>query len=116
MRDFNINLLNEDVHAQTQNFMNILSSYCLYPSISKPTRITANSATLIIFLQIQSHIKHQHTCQHLKCKNLDIWKLTGHNGSVSDEGRGAYKSLESQSPEAGLFWLFLKPRKCYFHT
>ena len=60
MGDFNIILLNEDVHAQTQNFMNILSSYCLYPSITKPTRITANSATpVIIFLQIQSHIKHQ---------------------------------------------------------
>ena len=29
MGDFNINLLNEEVHAQTQNFMNILSSYCL---------------------------------------------------------------------------------------
>ena len=57
MGDFNINLLNEDVHAQTQNFMNILSSYCLYPSITKPTRITANSATLIdnIFTNSKSY-------------------------------------------------------------
>ena len=45
MGDFNINLLNEDVH--TNDFLNIMSSNSLYPSITKPTRITSNSATLI---------------------------------------------------------------------
>ena len=47
MGDFNINLLNEDVHAPTNDFINIMSSHSLYPSITKPTRITPNSATLI---------------------------------------------------------------------
>ena len=57
MGDFNINLLNEDVQMQTQDFLNILSSYCLYPSITKPTRITVNSATLIdnIFTNSKSY-------------------------------------------------------------
>ena len=43
----NINLLNEDVHTLTNDFINIMSSYSLYPSITKPTRITPTSATLI---------------------------------------------------------------------
>ena len=47
MGDFNINLLNNDVHEPTGEFVDILSSFSLYPSIVKPTRITSKSATLI---------------------------------------------------------------------
>ena len=47
MGDFNINLLNEDFHAPTNDFLNVLYSYSLYPSITKPTRITSKSSTLI---------------------------------------------------------------------
>ena len=47
MGDFNIKLLNEDVHTLTNDFINIMSSYSLYPSITNPTRITPTSATLI---------------------------------------------------------------------
>ena len=39
--------LNEDVHTLTNEFLNSMSSYSLYPSITKPTRITSTSATLI---------------------------------------------------------------------
>ena len=57
MGDFNINLLNEDVHTLTNDFINIMSSYSLYPSITKPTRITPTSATLIdnIFTNLNSY-------------------------------------------------------------
>ena len=57
MGDFNINLLNEDVHTLTNDFLNIMSSNSLYPSITKPTRITSNSATLIdnIFTNSKSY-------------------------------------------------------------
>ena len=57
MGDYNINLLNEDVHTHTNDFINIMSSYSFYPSITKPTRITTNSATLIdnIFTNSKSH-------------------------------------------------------------
>ncbi len=47
MGDFNINLLNEDIHSLTNDFVNIILSHSLYPSITKPTRITSNTATLI---------------------------------------------------------------------
>ena len=47
MGDFNINLLNEDVHPLTNDFVNVITSHSLYPSITKPTRITSRTATLI---------------------------------------------------------------------
>ena len=47
MGNFNINLLNEDVHPLTNDFVNVITSHSLYPSITKPTRITSRTATLI---------------------------------------------------------------------
>ena len=47
MGDYNINLLNADKHALTQDFADIMFSHSFIPCITKPTRITNNSATLI---------------------------------------------------------------------
>ena len=45
--DYNINLLNCDNHTPTQNFIDNLYSNSFFPSITKPTRVTHKSATLI---------------------------------------------------------------------
>ena len=45
--DHNINLLNSTTHLPTHNFMETLSNLNLYPTITRPTRITHHSATLI---------------------------------------------------------------------
>ena len=47
LADFNINLLNADGHGATQDFLDIMCSNSLLPTITKPTRVTKNSATLI---------------------------------------------------------------------
>ena len=47
MGDYNINLINYDSHSPTKDFIDLLSANSLYPTISKPTRITSHSATLI---------------------------------------------------------------------
>ena len=47
MGDFNINLLNCDMHQATNYFVNLLTSNSFFPLISKPTRITSSTATLI---------------------------------------------------------------------
>ena len=47
MGDFNMNLLNYENHHPTNNFLETLYSYSLTPLITKPTRITENTATLI---------------------------------------------------------------------
>ena len=45
--DYNINLLNADTHNATQDFTELMYSYSLLPNITKPTRVTKTSATLI---------------------------------------------------------------------
>ena len=45
--DFNINLLNVDKHQSSQDFIDLMYSYSLFPNITKPTRVTGQTATLI---------------------------------------------------------------------
>ena len=45
--DFNINLLNIDLHRGTRDFLDFLYSLGIYPLIDKPSRIALGSATLI---------------------------------------------------------------------
>ena len=47
MGDFNLNSLNYDSHTPTFDFMNILFSNNFLPYITRPTRISNNSATII---------------------------------------------------------------------
>ena len=45
--DLNIDLLKFDSHCGTKNFVDAIYSLGLYPTIDKPSRITAHSATLV---------------------------------------------------------------------
>ena len=45
--DFNIDILKQDRHPSTKHFIDIIYSLGLYPLITKPTRITKDTATLI---------------------------------------------------------------------
>ena len=45
--DFNINLLNHDSHIHTGEFIELLSTYSFLPLITRPTRVTASTATFI---------------------------------------------------------------------
>ena len=45
--DYNISLLNNGTHGSTQEFADLMYSHSLFPCITKPTRVTAKSASLI---------------------------------------------------------------------
>ena len=47
MGDFNIDLLKDDTDRATHDYLDLIYSYSLIPSIHKPTRITEESATII---------------------------------------------------------------------
>ena len=47
MGDFNINLLNCNMDKSTSHYVDTLYSHAFFPKINSPTRITANSKTLI---------------------------------------------------------------------
>ena len=59
MGDYNINILNSDNHPPTASFIDILFENNLYPTITKPTRVTDKTATLID--NIYSNIKPDNT-------------------------------------------------------
>lgn len=65
--DFNINLLNYNSHNMTTQFVELLFSYGLVPSIVRPTRITMDSATLIdnIFTNCVENVKSGIICNDL---------------------------------------------------
>ena len=46
--DFNIDLLKDETHRPTSDFLDLIYSYHLVPTILKPTRITETSATISI--------------------------------------------------------------------
>ena len=45
--DFNLNVLDFENNKKVQNFMNLMFRYGMIPTINKPTRVTANTATAI---------------------------------------------------------------------
>ena len=45
--DYNVNLLNANKHAQTDNLINTMFSQAFVPLINRPTRVTVDTATLI---------------------------------------------------------------------
>lgn len=45
--DYNINLLNNNSHNETHNFLNIMYDYKFYPLITHPTRFSHTGSTLI---------------------------------------------------------------------
>ena len=55
--DFNINLLNYDIHPPTNEFLDSLSSHYFLSHILRPSRVTTNSKTLIdnIFSNMAVH-------------------------------------------------------------
>ena len=44
--DFNINLLNDDIHPPTDEFLDSLLSHYFLPHILQPNRVTTNSKTI----------------------------------------------------------------------
>ena len=45
--EFNLDLLKSEIHNPTLDFLNSLFSYSFWPLITRPTRVTSSSATLI---------------------------------------------------------------------
>ena len=47
MDDYNINIMNYETYSLTGEFVDVMSSNAFMPLITRPTRVTATSATLI---------------------------------------------------------------------
>jgi hypothetical protein len=100
MGDFNLNLLNSDSHAPTNDFLNNLMSHSFLPAIHHPTRITATASTLLdnIFsnnmkYKMESAILYSDISDHLPVLiNVDL-KLC--KGTVSSSRSSRMYNIES---------------------
>ena len=87
--DLNLDLLRNEEHRPTSTFLDILYSYNVYPLISKPTRVTANSATLIDHILTNNfdvQCKHK---QGIWCNSITdhyaVFHITNGSGTVAEQ-------------------------------
>ena len=88
--DYNINLLNHYSHNETNEFLETMFANNLHPLISRPTRITARSCTLIdnIFINtcyenIESGLLYTDLSDHFPVYCLIKVKSTGKQRSIN---------------------------------
>ena len=67
--DHNNDLLKASIHNNIQRFLEVNLDNGLYPCITKPTRVTNTSATLIDSIFIDSKLLGRHT-SHIKIDNI----------------------------------------------
>ena len=87
--DLNLDLLRNEEHRPTSAFLDILYSYNVYPLISKLTRVTANSATLIDHILTNNfdvQCKHK---QGILCNSITdhyaVFHITNGSGTVAEQ-------------------------------
>ena len=98
--DFNINLLKEDMHVQTRQFLDTMFSMGLFPLITKPSRIMSHSATLIDNI-FTNELKHESTSglilndisDHLPVFTLFEYKVKRQN----DNSISYYRKVDTDS-------------------
>jgi hypothetical protein len=103
--DFNIDLIKISQHKHTLNFFNILLAHNLVPTITKPTRITEFSSTLIDNIFITNHpfakfsftsgIIYSDLSDHFPCfinLNLNSAELTNNYNSNNPTATRKYNS------------------------
>ena len=87
--DLNLDLLKHEEHRPTSAFLDILYSYNVYPLISKPTRVTTNSATLIDHIltnDFDVQCKHK---QGILCNRITdhyaVFHITNNSGAILEQ-------------------------------
>ena len=68
--DLNIDLLKYEEHRPTSEFLDLIYSYNVFPLISKQTRITLNTATLIDHILINNFQYHSKHFQGILCSSI----------------------------------------------
>ena len=68
--DLSIDLLKHEEHRLIKEFLDLIYSYNVFPLISKPTRITSNTATLIDHILTNNFQYHSKHFQGILCSSI----------------------------------------------
>ena len=87
--DLNIGFLKHDEHRPTSTFLDVLYTYNVFPVISKPTRVTKNTATLIDHILINNIDVSTYHKQGIICSDIShhyaIFHMTEHQKASESE-------------------------------
>ena len=108
MGDFNINLLKYDCCNFANHFFNQLSSSGYMPLITKPTRITKSTATLIdnIFTNNLSRTEHSSgilindISDHLPIFTITEYNILDQHGTMTESNRYSTRKISTKSLES----------------
>ena len=93
--DLNLDLLKHEKHRPTYAFLDILYSYNVYPLISKPTRVTTNSATLIDHILTNNFDVQCMHKQGISCNSITdhyaVFHIKNHSGAILEQSNCVLK-------------------------
>ena len=135
--DYNINILNYSSHVHTAQFVDMMSSSGFMPLITRPTRVTATSATLIdnIFTNNLMDISHSlqglfitdvsdhfpifHVSRRMQMSDVDVICLKGYfpwktrrSSTMLLALQTGMKLTELQTPSRLLVYFTVSLRNC----
>ena len=89
--DFNINILNHEKHKETNDFIDLMYSKGVFPLITKPTRITNTTSTLIDNI-FTNDLDHKYTSGAFICDVTDHLPIfiIGSNSIKSDMNKSKF--------------------------
>ena len=97
--DYNIDLLNIDRQSASQDSFDIMCAHSLYPSISKPTRVTPHSATIIDNIFTNTTINNPDILSGILCTDIsDHYPvfLIDHSTSITSSERAIKRRIFSE--------------------
>ena len=87
--DLNIDFLKHDEHRSTSTFLDVLYTYNVFPVISKPTRVTKNTATLIDHILTNNFDVSTNHTQGIICSDISdhyaIFHISEHQNASESE-------------------------------
>ena len=85
--------MNSDKHTPTQEFLDVMYAHSLFPYISKPTRVTKTSATIIDHILTNNFDSHSHHKQGIICSSISDHFSVFHIATDTREHENANSSL-----------------------
>ena len=98
--DYNIDLLNYQSHNQTGEFFDMMSSFSLIPLITRPTRITNTTATLIDNIFTNDHMNMINSTQGILVTDIsDHYPIFYINKLINEEEREVFIYKRKYTPQ-----------------
>ena len=113
MGNFNINLLNSNIDKNTSDYVDTLHSHAFFPTTKSPTRITANSKTLIdnmFYNNVTKNIISGNITTSISDRLTQLLLISNQNPSsknqmLNTDEKRLFRNINSMAFEEDLKWI-----------